>query len=274
VVKKVRKYASPSPRISSQSRQQHAQEAGKLKTSLIRTTLFVLFGSVPAILSAQAVPAVGSESADTWTPWEAAVSVNWTRADFPVLSDSLNTVNGTSSGFGAISPDLLVLTPQMSTNSLINTMGSDFALQQNFKGWLGFQFEASGGLDARSVKTGNVIEYKFEPKYLAFTYGPVVTLRTTHHINLWARGQIGIGREDACPDSNLKAAVRAINQKYLFADTGVAAQFGAGIDRSITPRLSLRLAVDDIHTALFNSAQDQLRAALGFAWRWGGGISD
>ncbi len=112
--------------------------------------------------------------------------------------------------------------------------------------------------------------FKFVPNYLAFTYGPVVTLRTTHHTNLWIRGQVGIGREDACPDSNLKAAGRAVDPKYRFADTGVAVKGGAGIDRAINSRLSLRLAVDDINTTLFDSAQDQLRAALGFAWRWGG----
>ena len=247
-----------------------------MKTSLIRTALFLLVGSVPAALSAQAVPAAGhaGTGADDWTPWEAAVSVNWTRADFPVLSDSLKAINGTSSGFSAVSPNLLVVSSQPSTNSLVNMLGTDFALQQNFRSWLGFQFEGSGAFGTRNVKSGNTTEYTFQPKYLAFTYGPVVTLRTTHRTNLWVRGQVGIAREDACPGANLKAAVRAVDSKYRFADTNVAVQAGAGIDRTINSRVSLRLAVDDIHTTLFDSTQDQLRATLGLAWRWGGGIGN
>ena len=235
-----------------------------MKSSYIRTIPFVFIGSIPAILSAQAVSPVGNGRTGMpfiWAPWEAAVSVNWTRANFSVMSDSLNVINE-----GSNAP--------MVSNSWFNTWGSDVALQQNYRGWLGFQIEASAGAGSCDVKKQDGTEYKLAPKYLAFTYGPVITRRTAHRTNLWVRGLLGVGRQDLSPDAAFKADVRASQPKYEFADTGIAIPGGAGIDRAINSKMLFRWAVDDIHTQLFNTGQNHWRTGVGFAWGWGRGSSD
>ena len=124
------------------------------------------------------------------------------------------------------------------------------------------------------MKKQDGTEYKHAPKYLAFTYGPVITRRTAHRTNLWVRGLLGVGRQDLSPDAAFKADVRASQPKYEFADTGIAIPGGAGIDRAINSKMLFRWAVDDIHTQLFNTGQNHWRTGVGFAWGWGSGSSD
>jgi len=53
-------------------------------------------------------------------------------------------------------------------------------------------------------------------------------------------------------------------------DSARVVSFGGGLDYSISPRFAVRaFQVDYVHTALFNTTQDNLRFSTGLVYRWG-----
>jgi len=233
--------------------------------------LISMLSAAALALSAQSVPA--GNGVEAWTPWEASIFANFTRADFPGLPNSLAILN-TQLNSGGLTP--------IYTGADINLSGGEINLQQNFRSWLGFQIDASGGASNRFVAVPSAdastlndsSAFHLAPNLLTVAYGPVVTRRSTARLEPWARVLAGVAHADLCPDAEFKTAVRADDNSFAFANSGLALQGGLGVDVSLRRSIFLRLGVDDLRTWLFNGEQNQVRAAAGIAWRFGSGSEE
>jgi hypothetical protein len=221
------------------------------------------------------------------TPWQASVSIQYTRAEFPAMQKSLaawnagNTTPTPVSFNGRRSASFLSDLSPISTNSWINLAGGEVALQQNFNSWFAGQMNVSGALGNRRINVPAVdkqafggTDPSFEPRFITVGYGPLFTFHRDRKYQPWIHAVPGFAHADLNPSQPLRLDILNADPAIRFSSNSFALQAGIGMDMLIHRHVALRFAGDDISTWLFNTQNNQLRATFGLAWRFGNGQFD
>lgn len=221
--------------------------------------------SVLLLILASAFP-VSAQFQTPYSPWEASVAVQATRADLPGIPNTIN----------ALSPP-----SPIPTGSLVNVIGGELTVQQNFAESFSGEALLSGGFagltatvpfgDKQAVGETTV---NFNPQLYFGGYGIVVTFRQSEKHQPWFRVVPGYAHADLNPDSILMKSALAANDQLKFSSHTFALQAGVGVDLLVKPKLAIRASVDEISTWLFQSQQNQWHASLGISWRFGRGNHD
>lgn len=198
---------------------------------------------------------------DTSTPaWGIYGGYQYTRIDTSAVQDLINLEH-------ALDPSV----PLVNFGAHQNQNGWNFGIQENTNSWFGGVVDVSGNYGTKYIKvlssSGISVSTRTRLRSYTFMGGPQFTLRRSSRFQPFARALFGWAWYS--DSTNILANNVPLISEVKESNDSFALGGGGGADLSFTSHLGARVAVDYIRSFMFNNSQGNIRATIGFVYRFG-----